>query len=146
MPEDFRVTTHDGSLAAIVELKNRQNLSPDVAIEYRRNLLVHGALPRSPFFLLLSQDMGYLWKDASPTALDVAPTRAFPMTDVVKRYRVTQLDGRLAGIAFALLVLPWLNDLSSGRRNYSQEPEKSLAQTGFLDAIKGGNIELGAAA
>lgn len=146
MAEDFRITTHDGSPIAIVEIKNRQNLSPDVAIQYRRNLLVHGALPRSLFFLLLSQDRGYIWKDANPAELDVAPTRAFPMSDVVERYSLTHSDSRLTGTAFALLVLPWLNDLSSGSHDDGQEPERSLAQTGFLDAIQGGNVELGVAA
>lgn len=145
MAEDFRITTRDGTPIAVVELKNRQNLSPDVAVEYRRNLLLHGALPRSPYFLLLSQDRGYIWKDANPAELDAVPTRTFPMSEVVERYSVILPDSRLTGVAFALLILPWLNDLSSGRRDSGQEPESSLAQTGFLDAIQGGSVELGAA-
>ncbi|HEX6797125.1 MAG TPA: hypothetical protein VF116_05345 [Ktedonobacterales bacterium] len=146
MSADFRITARDGAPVALVEIKNRQNLSPDVAIQYRRNLLVHGALPRSSFFLLLSQDRGYIWKDASATDLDAAPTQTFPMSHVVERYSLIPSDGRLTGTAFALLVLPWLNDLSSGRRDDCQEPETSLAQTGFLDAIRGGHVELGVAA
>lgn len=78
------------------------------------------------------------WKDANPAELDVAPTQTFPMSEVVERCSLAPPDGRLTGTAFALLVLPWLNDLSSGRRDGRQEPEKALAQTGFLDAITGG--------
>lgn len=64
MSANFRIIARDGTPVALVEIKNRQNLSADVAIQYCRNLLVHGALPRSPYFLLLSQDVGYIWKDA----------------------------------------------------------------------------------
>lgn len=145
MSADFRIVARDGTPVALVELKNRQHLTPDVAIEYRRNLLVHGALPRMPYFLLLSQDQGYIWKDANPTDLNVAPSETFPMSDVVSRYSVILPDGRLTEFAFALLILPWLNDLSSGSRDHDQEPERSLAQTGFLEAIRGGSVELGAA-
>ena len=49
-----------GDPIAVVEIKNRENLTQDVAIQLRRNLLVHGMLPNVPYFLLVSQDVGFL--------------------------------------------------------------------------------------
>lgn len=143
MREDFRVVGRDGKPIAIVELKNRRGLSPQIAATYRRNLVAHEAVGDAPYLLILSQDRGYLWKDVSSGVLDAAPTAAFSMASVIQRY-VGNLQNRwLFQTEFGLLVLQWLEDLASGRVDSSVEPERSLRQTGFSDMVLGGRIESG---
>ncbi|HET8852453.1 MAG TPA: hypothetical protein VFN02_07995, partial [Ktedonobacteraceae bacterium] len=94
---DILVRDPDGFPIAIVEIKNRQNLSRDVATELRRSMVAHGLPARVPYFLLLSQDVGYLWKDVKQTDLDAPPTYEFPMDKVVTRYLKEDSEQRLYG-------------------------------------------------
>ncbi|HVB72500.1 MAG TPA: hypothetical protein VNE38_02995, partial [Ktedonobacteraceae bacterium] len=60
---DILIQSPQGKPIAVVEVKNRQHFSRDIAREYRRNLLTHGFYPHGPYFLLTSQDKGYLWTE-----------------------------------------------------------------------------------
>src|SRR5260370_37434292 len=75
-PEDLPIT--------VVEVKNRQDLTREVATALQRNIIIHSLLPQTPFFLLISQDVGFLWKSA--TSPDTPPTYEFPMGKAVTRY------------------------------------------------------------
>jgi len=137
---DILVRDPDGFPIAIVEIKNRQNLSRDVATELRRSMIAHGLPARVPYFLLLSQDVGYLWKDVKQTDLDAPPTFEFPMDKVVTRYLKEDSKQRLYGSILELLVFQWLNDLATNSGNESEEPEKTLALSGFSQSVKDSTI------
>jgi len=137
---DILVRDPDGFPIAIVEIKNRQNLSRDVATELRRSMVAHGLPARVPYFLLLSQDVGYLWKDVKQTDLDAPPTYEFPMDKVVTRYLKEDSEQRLYESILELLVFQWLNDLATNPGNVSEEPEKTLALSGFSQSIKDATI------
>src|SRR5712692_1524940 len=134
-PEDLPI--------AVVEVKNRQDLTREVATVLRHNIITHSLLPQTPYFLLISQDVGFLWKAAGP---DAPPTYKFPMDKVVTRYLQREPGERLYGIELEFLVLQWLNDLASGRLNTSEEPEKTLALAGFNDSIREATITIEEAA
>ena len=138
---DIVVRAINGEPVAVVEVKNRQHLSIDVAMALRRNLVVHGLLTRSRYFLLVSQDVGFLWDQGAEVAIDAPPTLQFAMDRVVDRY-LPRLDAqeRLQGSTLELVVLQWLSDLSEGLPEPIGEPERSLAGVGLLDAIKGARI------
>jgi hypothetical protein len=128
--------------SAVIELKNRRQLTPEVAVTLRRNIIAHGLLPNVPFFMVLSQDVGYLWpgSDQSVSVWHAQPTLQFPMGPVVRRY-LPGLDAgeRVDEAQLRLLVLQWLTDLSSLPQSASSEPERLLGATGFLEALKGAN-------
>ena len=135
-PEDLPI--------AVVEVKNRQDLTREVATALRRNIIIHSLLPQTPFFLLISQDVGFLWKSvASPNA---PPAYEFPMSKVVTRYLKREPGERLYGIELEFLVLQWLNDLASGKLKTSEEPEKTLALAGFNESIREATITIEQAA
>jgi len=94
--------------------------------------------------LLLSQDVGFLWKSAA--SADTPPTYEFPMDKVVTRYLKREPGERLYGIELEFLVLQWLNDLASGKLKTIEEPEKTLALAGFNDSIKEATISIEEAA
>ncbi len=138
---DIVACAADGLPVAVVEVKNRENLSPGVARALRRNLVVHGLSVNSPYFLLISQDFGFLWERRVADAADAPPTLRFAMDRVVDRYLPGLAQGeRLQGSALELLVLQWLSDLSEGLAEPTGEPERSLVGVGLLDAIRGTRI------
>ena len=139
---DILIKDAKGHTIAVVEVKNIQNLSRDEATQLRRNLADFGIPFQAPFYLLLSQDKGFLWKDSSYENLEVPPMYEFPMDNVVARYSPGRAGERLYGEVFELLAFQWLLDLSIGSENSSKEPEKMLALSGFNEAIKGANVLL----
>jgi len=125
-------------MVAAVEVKNREELSPQMAAMLRRNLVSHGILPDVPYFILVSQDKGFLWKQRKLIDAASPPDLEFSMKEVIRRYAPPNLEGRLSGSELTLLVFIWLAELSQSREGTTVEPEQTLAQSGFLDAIKGG--------
>jgi hypothetical protein len=138
---DILVRSPDGSNIAVVEVKNRKNLSRDIATIVRRNMLEDGLSSQAPFFLLLSQDKGFLWNGAATGNSDAPPSYEFPMENVIARYE-NSANGteRLGEEYLELLVLRWLLDLGNMPQKADGEPEKSLAHSGFLQAIQGAMV------
>src|SRR4028119_757169 len=103
---DIVIRNSDGNIVAAVEVKNSANLSRDVAIDLRRTLIEHGYVPATPYFMILSQDSGFLWQDVSATLLDAPPTQEFSMLPVMERYLPeTDAKERLSGSVLELLIL-----------------------------------------
>ena len=128
----------EGPIAA-VEVKNRQNLSPAIATELHENLLGYGRSFHVPYFLLVSQDIGYLWHTVPGNGTG-APQQ-FPMQALMARYLPNiPPTQRLSGASLELVVVHWLNELAAGVRDADAEPERSLASTGFLTAIRGADV------
>ncbi|GAC1392444.1 MAG: hypothetical protein NVS4B11_08460 [Ktedonobacteraceae bacterium] len=127
----------DGDPIAVIETQSRTNMSRDIAIGIRRNMLETGLPAHIPFFLLLSQDVGYLWKDAKPNEPNEPPISEFSMRNVIKRYSIKNPEQRLYGYELKLVVYHWLINLSKSSQKNIEEPEKTLALFGFDDVIRG---------
>lgn len=139
---DILVQSPDGDPIAVVEVRNIKDLTHDEATEIRRDLADYGIALQSPFFLLLSQDVGFLWKDSRYESLDAPPTFVFPMRNVVARLSDRKPGERLYSEEFEILTLRWLNRLVLGIQRDGEEPEKTLALSGFTEAIKGADVLL----
>jgi hypothetical protein len=134
---DILIQSPQGRPIAVVEVKNRQNFSRDIAKEYRRNLLTHGMYPQGPFFLFTSQDVGFIWTESKENILDAEPSYEFPMDNVLIRYMRRKPEERLYGFQLKTLIHQWLDDLTQGQQKAIEEPEKTLALAGFNESIKG---------
>jgi hypothetical protein len=143
---DILVTDRSDRPVAAVEVKNQQQLSPEVAAILRRNLAVHGYLPSTPYYLMLTQDVGYLWTNADPTRLDTPPDYQLPLVNVIHRYLKSAPMRRLSGEELVLVILQWLIELTLELQPATEEPELTLAAAGFLSAIRGGRVIAEAAA
>lgn len=139
---DIVIQDPDGQFVAVVEIKNRQNLSREIATVLRRNSMTYSLLPQTPYFLLLSQDKGFLWKDAWREGPEVPPTYEFPMDKVIARYVSKEPDDRLYNQELEFLALQWLTDLANGKQKTSEEPEKTLAVAGFNETIKEARVSI----
>ncbi|HEU5379252.1 MAG TPA: hypothetical protein VFV38_27840 [Ktedonobacteraceae bacterium] len=137
---DLLIKDNEGKPIAVIEVQSRHNLSSDVATEIRRTLLEHGLPAQIPYFLLLSQDDGYLWKGSVQLMPDSPPMYHFPMNSVIHRYSLKEPDQRLFASELELLMLHWLANLSMKQPETPEEPEKTLAQAGFNESIKNGMV------
>lgn len=139
---DLVITNPNGELIAIIEIRNMSNLSREEATEIRQVLLEYGLPNQAPYFLLLSQDIGFLWKKTSSDTSDTPPTYEFPMNNIIERYLKRKTERRLYGSELELLVLQWLLNLSTRSQQESEEPEKTLANSGFSKDIQGASVLL----
>lgn len=134
---DILIQSPDGDMIAVVEVKNLRDLTRDEAIQLRQSLVRYGLPAEVPFFMLLSQDIGFLWKDSTYENLDVAPAYTFPMQNVVARFSNRKPGERLYEEEFEILALRWLNFLTIKEYSRGEEPEKTLELSGFIGAIEG---------
>ena len=137
---DLYVRRPDGSPVAIVEVKGGKDLSRDDATYMRQALLSRCPGTTAPFFLMVSQDTGFLWIDSQQRP-DAPPSYEFPLNKIVSRYLPDlKATDRLRHSELQLLYLHWLSDLSRSARRAEDEPEISLAEAGFLKAIEGARV------
>ncbi len=137
---DLLIENSDGDPIAVVEVKAMSNLTRDEAIVIRQNMLDRGLPAHVPFFLLLSQDVGYLWKETGQMSDSEPPAYEFPMHAVLNRYLAKEAQERLYGSVLELVMLQWLYNLSTKPQVTTEEPEKTLARAGFNESIKGAMV------
>ena len=145
MLADLAIYDRSGKLAAVAEIKRRLGTSCDWAAKTRRNLLAHASLCNAGYFLLITPDRLYLWKDAGMESDQVPPTHEAEMQSEFARYFVDAgIDpGDVSGHAFELLVGAWFSEMlrSEGEAKDFAENRKWIAESGLLSAVKDGRIE-----
>src|SRR4051812_26597017 len=121
---DIVVQSADGDLLAVVEIRNPIELSPEYAATIRRDLIEHRRVNRAArFFLVLSQDIGYLWdQNEFPEVRETPPTVTFSMTPVIRHYRPERdLSDRLTSSSLERIVKNWFWDLAVRPQNRPTE-------------------------
>ena len=147
---DIVLYDREGQLTTLVEVKNKPGTSRDWAANFRRNILAHGGLRTGEYFLLMTPDRLYLWKDAGGQLVPIEPTYEIDARPLLRPYfsRARVDPATVSGEAFELIVASWLADLT--RSLVPTEPPVSeegwLAESGFLRAVKEGRVEHQAAA
>jgi hypothetical protein len=141
-PFDILINNDNGTIA-VIEVKNRKNLNIEDAKKVRRNILAHQSL-KSKYFVLVSQEYGYVWDNEKSLQLLDNPLISFSMQDIVSRYykRLNNYENRLRENELELIVAQWVNDLvkTKERNNFTSEPEQKLAEGGFIDTIHGATV------
>jgi hypothetical protein len=146
---DFVAYGRDGQIALIAEAKGRTNTSRSWATQMRRNMLAHGMIPSSRFFLLALPDRLYLWKDLDNAPELIEPTYEVDAAPFFQPYYATAgvSPDQLSGQSFELIVTFWLNDLvhSGIPANVPDLQKRFLEESGLLDAVRGGSLTVEAA-
>jgi hypothetical protein len=134
-PSDILLSTPAGRIAR-VEIKNVSDLSPGRAQSLRKSILSFAPTAPTRFFLLLSQDVGYLWRENKP--VDAPADVEFSMRQVLERHFDPQLfQDRLRESELKTLIFFWLADLAKGAPADTDPPLAELEKAGFVDAIRG---------
>jgi hypothetical protein len=147
---DFVLYDRHGRLAAIVEVKAKRGTSNSWAAEFRRNLLAHEAFRQAPYFLLVTPEKLYLWRESSrisgAESSPVPPDYELDAKSLFRRYleRAGLKPEDVSGQAFELIVMSWLGDLILQLPDVLREPD--LEDSGLPQAAKDGRIAYPAAA
>lgn len=137
---DVVVRNRVGNLVVVLATKNPLNFDLEWATEIEQDLLEHSHLDPIPFVIIASQDVGYVWKDASLSHGTEPPAAQISIADVLARYDREPSGRRMSGRELSLLLQTWLHDLTYGLVGNEQDPEKTLDMLGFLQAVDGGLV------
>ncbi len=147
---DLAVFNSREQLIAVAEVRNRRGTSAAWAAMLRRNILAHRGFPNVQFFVLVTPERLFVWKDAG-----VEPELVEPDFDIDARpvfapyFDGTQVDPQtVSRPAFELVVATWLGDLilPVGQRGESVGSDGWLVESGFLNAVRNGHLEYPTAA
>ena len=147
---DLALYDPGGRLVALAEIKNKRGTSREWAAKTRRNLLALGGFGDAVFFLLVTRDRLYLWKDAGTDPVELSPTHEVDAEAIFAPYfDRAGIDSRnVGGHAFELIVATWLGDVmwSAVSTEEHGDDRDWLERSGFRAAVEGGRIEYDAAA
>lgn len=141
---DLALYNPGGRLTALAEVKRKLGTSGEWAARTRRNILAHGGFGDTEYFLLVTPDRLYLWKDAGTDPAEVLPDyEADAGATFAPYFESVGVDPHaVSGQAFELVVASWLGDvIRSAKASGGQVDDRSwLARSGFRAAVRGGRI------
>lgn len=146
---DFVVRAPDDDrVKLIVEAKTKSDASPQWAARMRRNLVQHGAIPSSVYFILALPDRFYFWRDAR-TAGTLPPDFEIESKQQLEPYlRAIKSAWSLRDLSeesFELLVRNWLEDFV--KTDWTKATESNfkewLLSSGLYESIRNGEVERG---
>jgi hypothetical protein len=139
---DFSIYDHTGKLTAVAEAKKKPGITRTWAAKWARNFRAHEHRAAPAYLLLVTPDHVYLW-DPQKQSAEADPTYIFDANSLFQSYlsRPVVDPERMSPQAFELLVGSWLQAVL--QRDWSAQRDRvaPLAQSGFLDAVKGGHVE-----
>jgi hypothetical protein len=146
---DFIAYGERGQPVLLVEVKSRHETSELWAARFRRNLLAHGTLPRTPFFLIATPERMYFWRQDDLGPNEESPQFTMDATNELKPYfeRFKQTPETASGQALELILFSWLTDLAEFGQLRAQRDSslRWLSESGLLEALGNARIELSAA-
>lgn len=111
---DFIAYDRDGRVLLLAEAKSRHGTSESWAAGLRRNMLSHGLLPDSKYFLIATPENLYLWRHEKSDATTAPPEVTVDAKKVLEPYfqKLQQEPSKIGPEAFEHLVLAWLKDIA----------------------------------
>jgi hypothetical protein len=132
---DATLVDATGRPVAVIEVRNPSVLTLPEASVLRDRFAE--TIP-ARFFLIVSQTRGYLFDRETGGYGPVAELETF---DVVRRYYPPATEQQwFKGIELELIIQQWLRDLTEGREMEQVGAEQTLAEVGFLDAVRGASV------
>jgi hypothetical protein len=145
---DIAVYSPDGQPRVVVETKALTNKSLEWAAQLRSNLMAEYLPERTAFFVIALLDRIYFWTSTQDSALR-PPDLVLETAQVLQRYlphdKMQPLRGRESELELSLAA--WLDDVARSDPALADTAwAAQLARIGFLEAVRGGEIRVGAAA
>ena len=145
---DLEVYNQNNQWVLVVEVKNKLNASSEWAARLRRNILAHGTLPKSPYFLLVFPDRFYLWT-AADTQLDQSePNYTIDARPILQPYfeQARVAAKQISGQSLELIVASWLGETIHSEELSKDESQRWLIESGLYAAVTGGHFDYDAVA
>ena len=144
MDIDIAISDEKNQLSVQFEIKNKTGTTREWAGKMFRNLLAHGNIPVSKFFLLVLPDRLYLWKNYHPNPNFIQPDYEIDSKKLFEPYynkeNVTPeniSEGRLESI-----LSTWLSDVRSNNIDIVslKKDQKWLFDCGLFEEIQKGKF------
>jgi hypothetical protein len=128
-----------------VEARNVVAPSAEYAAEFLRNILAHGDIPKTEYFLLGLRNHLYLWRDPTPPVS--LPEYEGDTSDALQPYlaRLRRPLGKLSQSGFEMLIQSWVGELVMGILPDAGD-RKWLVDSGLAAAVRDGYIRTNIAA
>lgn len=129
-----------GNPTLTVEIKNKKGTDENWAAQMRRNMLAHGTLPKTDFFLLALPDNFYLWKDNDSSTVLIKPNYTVNPNSFLSDY-YNQFS-ELSKESFELVVTNLLSDILHAHNinDLRISNKEWLVKSGLFESIKGGHL------
>jgi hypothetical protein len=113
---DIGIRGAGGAPLAMVEVKNIPKLTLGAAARIRDQLTAYArAVPTAKYFLVLSQEDGFIW-EPDPNGAYGAEGERISMRPVLREYLSdAELDRHIRGSELELVLVHWFGDLARGR-------------------------------
>jgi hypothetical protein len=143
---DFVAYGREGEVVLLVEAKSRRGTTEGWAAGLRRNMLSHGFLPSSKFFLIATPDRIYVWRKGRPEQTAARPEFTTDAAKVLQPYfqRLNQDPSKIGPEAFELLVLTWLNDVAGSVAGSAVEDPSLVWLPELAVSLREARIEMNA--
>ncbi len=139
---DFLITNKNQQPVLAIEVKKNVAVTVDWATKLRRNILAHGFYFTTQFFMLVTPDKIFLWKN-KPNNFDlITPDYVIEAQPFIGKYiastdfSIDELNYR----EFEMIVSSWIGDLLS--INDLNEFPTWMIESGLAEAIKEGSYEM----
>lgn len=142
---DIAVSSPDGQLQLVVEIKSKLGASTEWVTRMRHNLLAHSFIPHTPYFLLVLPDFFYLWTDTTPENNLATPDYKAEAAKILAPYlTLTNPLDNLSSYGLELLTTLWLEDIvhTELQRDAVDPDLQWLFSSGLYDAITHGSVAL----
>ncbi len=145
-PIDFIAYDADGTVVLLAEAKSRRGTSNSWAAKLRHNILSHGELPRSQYFLIATPERMYGWRQENLPTSEVLPQFTVDTQKALAPYfgKMNIEPTNIGPRAFELLIHTWLTDIARSERNGSRA-DASLIDSGLLASLQKAEIAMNAA-
>lgn len=141
MQADILVRDSAGAAVLAVEVKARRGVDAGWAADFRRNLYAHDLKPPARFFMVVTADETYLWKEQERSSLSYhLPDAVVSTSDLIGEEGT---DGRaLDGQALELLTSSWLTAVTAAEDpSWLLEGSRAfLVETGLFEALRGAAV------
>ena len=125
---DLLINNRNGQPTLIVEVKSKTNTSSEWVAKLRRNMLAHGILPLTPYFLIAFPDKFYLWKNNSKVNFidEKEPDYIIDASSILQPYfkEIGIQDNQIRESSLEMIIASWLNEIM-----YSEEAIEKLKES-----------------
>mgnify|MGYP003493472071 CR=1 FL=1 len=143
MRPDILVSDVNGGAILAVEVKARRGVDSKWAQHLRRNLSAHGAFVAPEYFMVVTTDEAFLWRDQEEAErLKVRPPDFTAPTRDLLGERLPS-EGHVDGRALELVVSAWLNSVAASESVAAATPQVRafVVGSGLHDALRAsGNV------
>ncbi|MDY7015706.1 MAG: hypothetical protein SVX43_19360 [Cyanobacteriota bacterium] len=139
---DLLVENSDGRIILAVEVKRKNNVSPEWAAQFRHNILARGIFyPKTPYFLMAFPEQFYLWTDAEA----YEPNYTIDARPILQPYfeRAGVTAERISGQSFVLIIASWLEEMihAENWHENADVSQRALIESGLYTALAGGKFK-----